>query len=231
MSLILPQHEQLLGSHVLPHRLEEYVLDGQPPTQDRNAAIRVAPQTVLDAICGAQMARSLMAISPRYFVATCFHEAGCENEFDTEVATRSSPQGFQSVGAFQIGEEEARRYHYELVNMLDLGKAADCMVQLAEDNLHGIVSAMDEADKLGRANSTVYVDPHGVEWVDGGLRAYLAIAHNHGMGYVRLTIHRYGLDWARYKARNPLDLIVKHGYGEDCVTGGYWYEMTRMAKP
>ena len=214
----VPSHEQLFPTKLLPHRLEEYVLpDGQPPTQNRAYAQKVSGQQAYDTVVTIQAALSLASIDPRYFVATCFHEAGCVNEWDTEVASVSSPAGFQSVGAYQIGDEEARRYQYALTDMLDFEKATACMVKLAESNRNQLrlfaglgVNDLDPD----------YTDERGTVWAGGTLRAYLAIAHNHGTGYARATIAQHGMNWAAYKSRNPTDNIVAHGYGEDCVTGG-----------
>jgi hypothetical protein len=220
IQMMFPQHEQNYPSLLLPHRLEEYVRDDAPPTVDRRYAVMVTGQQVLDAIELAKKNLGKLDIDSRYFVGTVFHESGCLNEWDTEVATTSSPHGFVSVGPYQIGDEEARTFNYRLSDMIDLGKASDCMLRLALRNLSSILGVCATAAGLGKVNTRDYVDPKGQTWVDGGVRAYLAIAHNHGNGYARATILNYGLDWARYKARNPHDHIVDHGYGEDCVTGG-----------
>jgi hypothetical protein len=221
MAIIYPRHEQHYPEHLVPKRLEEYVLDdGRPPTQNRAFAKKVTGQQVLAAIVKAQKATALTNIDPRYYVATCFHEAGCENEWDTEVATPSCTGGFVSVGAFQIGFEESSRFGFSLIDMLDLAKASMCIVRLAEANRLVIRRA---AGLVDMAPDPDYVDPHGVLWKGGVMRAYLAIAHNKGAGFVRKTIKSYGLDWSAYKERNPTDNLVSHGYGEDCVTGGpHW---------
>ncbi len=218
MTRILPSHEQHYPSKLLTHRLQEYVLDSGPPTFDRSKKISVTGRQVVDMVIAAQGASGL--IDPRYFVGTCFHEAGCSNEWDTEIATQSSPLGFVSVGAYQIGEEEAHRFGYTLEDMLDFVKSTTCMIKLAEANLERL-----HADVIASpcTSSLDYTDPHGIVWKDGGLRAYLSIAHNHGNGYAAKTIARYGMNWAAYKSRNPTDNIVAHGYGEDCVTGGAYY--------
>lgn len=224
MPPVIPVHEQLYPSKLLPHRLEEYVLDSGPPTWDRRAGAKLLTgAVVLPAVVAAQASTGLSNIDPRYFVGTCFHEAGCTNEWDTEVATASSPSGFQSVGAYQIGDEEARAYGYQLVDMLDFDKATACMVKLAE---HNRARLRTFAGLAADAPDPDYVDPKGVTWKGGTMRAYLAIAHNHGTGYAQLTIARYGMDWAKYKARNPTDDIVAHVYGEDCVTGGQYFPAT-----
>lgn len=218
--LILPQHEQHYPDKLLSHRLEEYVLDGAAPTQNRAYAKRISTQEVMDAVAFAQKTTGLSNIDLRYYVGTFYHEAGCTNEWDTEVATASCPPGFVSVGAFQIGEEEANRYGFQLADMLDFDKACQCFVRLAEDNRKAVRAA---AGLTGNAPDPDYTDPSGYVWVGGGMRAYLAITHNHGVGYMRATVKNYGLDWAAYQRRNPTDNIVAHKYGPDCVTGGDYY--------
>lgn len=213
-----PQHEQHYPTKVLATRLEEYVRDGGlPPTTDRRAAQAISGQQVLDAVNQAQARLGLSMIDPRYYVGTCFHEAGCLNEWDTEVATASCPPGYVSVGPFQIGDEEARRYGFRLEDMLVLDKASECMIRLAEDNRRNLRVA---AGLSGSAPDPDLVDAGGRRWPGGTMRAYLAVAHNKGMGFARLTIQRYGMDWLGYKERNPHDDLVDHGYGDDCVTGG-----------
>lgn len=225
----LPRHEQHYPDRLLARRLEEYVLDDGPPTQNRAYARKVTGDQVLAAILDAQKKLNLTGIDPRYYVGTCFHEAGCVNEWDTEIATTSCPQGFVSVGAFQIGKEEAERYGYKLEDMLDLHKSAECMVHLAEYNRRQIRSA---ARLTSSDPDPDYTDDQGRVWKGGTVRAYLAIAHNHGNGYAQKTIATYGLDWGAFKRRNPTDNIVAHRYGEDCVTGGpYWPEAPDAAPP
>lgn len=215
---VLPQHEQHYPDKRLPHRLEEYVLDdGRPPTTNRLSARFVTGQQVLDAIIKAQADLQMTNIDPRYYVGTCFHEAGCENEWDTEIATASCVPGFVSVGAYQIGQEEAGRFGFKLEDMLDLDKSSSCMIQLAEYNRKQVRIA---AKLIGNDQDPDYTDANGTVWKAGTMRAYLAIAHNHGVGYMHATVARYGLDWGAYKTRNPADNIVNHHYGEDAVTGG-----------
>lgn len=221
-----PKHEQHFPTMLLPHRLEEYVLpDGSPPTTDRRFAQRVTGQQVLEAVIKAQAALNLTNIDPRYFVGTCFHEAGCVNEWDTEVATASCPPGYVSVGAYQIGDEEARRYNFTLEDMIDLDKSTMCMIRLAEDNRRGLRLAAGLADDKPDPD---YTDAAGAVWPGGTMRAYLAVAHNMGMGAARLSIQRYGMDWAAYKQRNPAQNVVDHHYGEDCITGGPFWPTTNQ---
>lgn len=212
-----PRHEQHYPTKLLPSRIEEYIREGLPPTADRRAATLLTGQQVLDAVIRAQGQLGLTAIDPRYYIGTCFHEAGCLNEWDTEVATASCPPGFVSVGPYQIGDEEARRYGFRLEDMIDLDKATECMVRMTEDSRRGLRAAAGLSDATPDPD---HVDLSGRRWPGGVIRAYLAIAHNKGMGFARLTIQRFQMDWALYKERNPLDNIVDHGYGDDCITGG-----------
>lgn len=218
--VIYPQHEQHYPIKLLPSRVEEYVREGLPPTTDRRAATHLTGQQVLDAVVGVQGRLGMASVDPRYYVGTCFHEAGCLNEWDTEVATASCPPGFVSVGPYQIGDEEARRYGFRLEDMIDLDKATTCMVRMAEDNRRGLRAATGLSDATPDPD---YVDATGRRWPGGVMRAYLAIAHNKGMGFARLTIQRFGMDWASYKKRNTSDNIVDHGYGDDSITGGSWW--------
>ncbi len=215
--VIYPRHEQHYPIKLLPSRTEEYVRDNLPPTTDRRAAVALTGQQVLDAVTRAQTRLGLTAVDPRYHVATCFHEAGCLNEWDTEIATASCPPGFVSVGPYQIGDEEARRYGFRLEDMIDLDKATECMVRMAEDNRRSLRTAAELSDITPDPD---HVDLNSRRWPGGVMRAYLAIAHNKGMGFARLTIQRYRMDWLSYKERNPTDNIVDHGYGDDCITGG-----------
>lgn len=194
--------------------------DGFNPTTNRAYAKKTTGQEVLDAVVKAQAATGLTATDPRYFVGTWFHEAGCSNEWDTEVATASCPQGFVSVGGFQIGEEEAQRYGFQLVDMLDITKSCMCMMKLAEHNRQVIRAAAGLGTGMPDPD---YTSPSGMLWIGGAVRAYMAIAHNHGTGFVAQNIAAHGLDWAAYKTRYPQDNIVAHGYGEDAITGGPYY--------
>jgi hypothetical protein len=220
MTFILPSHEQIWPTKLLTRRLEEYVRDGIVPSTDRASALRVTGVQVLATVLAQQVDLGPPNIDPRYYVGTCFHESGCSNEWDTEIATASSPNGFQSVGAYQIGEEEAQTYGFQLIDMLDLAKATVCMIKLAEHNRSALRKFAGFDDT---ASDPDYADLQGVVWKGGTMRAYLAIAHNHGLGYAQKTIKTYGMDWGRYQARNPTDNIVQHLYGEDCVTGGPFY--------
>lgn len=214
----IPQHPQHYPTQLLPHRLEEYVVDGQAPTWNRHAAKLLTGQQVLDTVKVVQAKLGLANIDPRYYVGTVAHEAGCENELDTEVGTLSCPTGFQSAGAYQIGSEEAHHYGSDLISMLDFNKATEVMVRMSEDHRHWLRQFAKIPDS---APDPAYIDTKGVVWPGGNLRAYAAIVHNHGLNFGRITIMRYGMDFAAYIKRNPNDNIVAHSYAIDCITGGH----------
>lgn len=227
--ILLPNHEQHFPYKLIPHRLEEYIFDdGRPPTTDRAFAKRVVGKTVKDLTVSLQSDLKLSNIDARYFVGTCFHESGCINEWDTEIATTFSNTGFQSVGAYQIGKEEAEHFGFKLEDMLMLRAATQCMIKLAENNRTQLRMAAKISNNVPDPD---YTDADGVIWPGGAMRAYLAICHNHGIGYARATITRYGLDWGAYKQRNPTDNIVAHSYGEDCITGGPNYPSEDNSNP
>lgn len=228
MVKLLPQHEQHYPDKLLSTRLEEYVFDDgmKMPSTNRAFAKRLTGIAVLKMVQEVQTRLNLKDIDPRYFVGTCFHESGCTNEWDTEIASKTCIGGFQSVGAYQIGKEEAERYGFGISHMLDLGMATQCMIKLASYNREHIRYIA----KLGSTLDPDYTDEQGVVWKAGTMRAYLAICHNHGTGYVGDTIRKYGLDWGAYQRRNPTDNIVAHSYGQDCITGGPNYPTATTAE-
>lgn len=223
--IIYPFHEQHYPDQLLERRIQEYVRDdGSPPTTNRAYAKKVTGQQVLSEVVRIQNKLNMKNVDPRYYVGTCFHEAGCLNEWDTEIATVRAPTGFVTVGLFQISKEEAERFQFRLEDMLDITKATTVFVRLTESNRAAIRSAAGIPDRMPDPD---YTDPNGVTWKGGAMRAYLAICHNKGIGFTRTTIKTYGLDWPAYKKRNPTDRIVSNNYGEDCVTGGpYWPSST-----
>lgn len=212
--MIVPQHVQHYPDLLLPKRLEEFVVDDGPP--------QLSKETYGKMLTGTQIVRQLEAlgssiVSAEYYIGTCFHEAGCTNEWDTEVAKHDEPTGFVSVGAFQIGEEEAHHFGFTLIDMLDLEKATVVMKKLAEDHRDALRWKL----KLGAdAMDPLYVDPSGMHWPGGQMRAYLAVAHNTGLATAMRSVDAWGMDWNAFKLRNPKMLVVSHGYGDDCITGG-----------
>jgi hypothetical protein len=165
-------------------------------------------------------------IDPRYFVGTAMHEAGVTNEIDTEVATQSDPTGFVSIGLYQISQEEGQEFGISPVDLLDLQKATDCMVQLAEkhrSDMRAFMAALP-ANSPGFLDASEpdpsYIDTNGTLWPAGTMRAYLALCHNQGFGAAQYTIKTHGMDWRGYKSRNPQINLVCHDYGDDVITGG-----------
>ncbi len=226
---IYPKHEQHWPDHVIPRRIEEYVREnGLPPTTNRAHAKKLTAQDVTEAVAKAQRKTGFQLVDPRYFVATCFHEAGCENEWDTEIATMRAPHGFVTVGAYQISQEEAEKFGFKLEDMLDLAKATMCFVRLTESNRLAIRGAAGIPE---RQPDPDYTDVNGVVWKGGLVRAYLAITHNKGVGFMQKTVKTYGLNWDEYKRRNPTDNIVARAYAEDCITGGPHWPSSGTAVP
>lgn len=281
----VPSHPQLYPSNLIKHRIEEFVYDdGRPPTWNRKAAAKYVTGKEALAMVVATQARLatlppspipnkgpvISTIDPRYYVATLFHESGCKNEWDTEIASPTCLQGFVSVGAYQIGYEEAHHYGFTLLEMLDFGKATECMIRMAEDHRRNIrffaglkdgdpdpdyvveyasgVSptwspiylATDES-KAPTVGEFVAAHPdksedvpgpngaqlHRLTWIAGTMRAYLALAHNQGLGAAHLTIMKYKMNWTGYQQRNHAPIqhcgLVDHHYGHDCVWGGPYY--------
>jgi hypothetical protein len=207
--VILPFHPQSFPSPVLPGRLEEYVSDDAPPTTSVSAAKYISPSRVYDLVVWAQKQLGLANVTAQYFVGTVTREADFKtNEWDTEVAKPKLPHGYQSVGIYQIGSEEAGRYGFRLEEMLDPVKSTVVMVRLAEAHRVAIRKA------AGLSSS----DPDPAD-----INAYLAIAHNKGTSEATLSIAQYGLDWSAYKSRpeNAGSSVIP--YGDDCISGGPRY--------
>jgi hypothetical protein len=218
--MILPTNSQHYPDNVLPFRQEWYVrADGSPPSGNRAYAIKPNPRDVLEAIEAAKHATGLVEIDDRYFIGTYGHESGCLNEFDIEIATAGDVAGFVSVGPWQIGAEEAARFGFTLADMLDLGKAARCFVQLASANRTAL---RGYAGLAAGAPDPDYTDSAGNLWLGGTMRFFLGVAHNHGCGFAHQIIAApsIGLNVGRYAVARESDNIIAHGYGMDCITGG-----------
>jgi hypothetical protein len=164
-----------------------------PPNGQR---IRVTPQEVADAW------RLRSPIDPRYIIATADHESSFTvNEIDTE------PNGFVSIGIFQLSQDEAVSAGLPNADLMTLEGSCDVMAKTAARRLANIMSA---------ANLTA---PTTDCWF------YLALCHNQGWGACHKTICAHGLDAAAWTARNP-QLAQAARYFSDCVTGGArWAEV------
>lgn len=137
-------------------------------------------------------------IPAAYAVATSAHESNFTiNEIDTE------PNGFISKGIFQISDEEVAQT-LQSADILTLHGACSVLSALAEVRLKHIMTAA----KLTTATADCY--------------AYLALAHNQGLHAALKTIQAHGLDWKKYKERNP-NIKGIASYGDDCISGGpHW---------
>lgn len=163
-------------------RKVEFVPDGK--------RILVTPQEVADAW------RMRSSIPAQYAVGTADHESSFTiNERDTE------PNGFVSIGIFQLSQDEANAAGFPAANLLTLEDSCAVMAKTAERRLANILSA---------ANLTT---PTPDCWF------YLALCHNQGWGACHKTICAHGLDAAAWTARNP-QLAQAARYFSDCVTGG-----------
>lgn len=139
------------------------------------------------------------SLSMRFLVGSAQHESNFAiNEVDTEVS------GFQTFGIFQLSKDEAKEMGSPNADLLDLYTSTRIFCRLMEKRLTSITKASNLTSKEDY-------------W------AYLAIAHNQGLGACLKTIKNHGLDWEAYKKRNPKIRIVSSGYGDDCITGGSYY--------
>jgi hypothetical protein len=132
------------------------------------------------------------------------------NELDTE------PSGFQSGGLLQLDSDEAKAAGRPKAVLYDLDDACFVFANRCEFRLDTILAAAD------------LDEPTPDVW------AYLAIAHNQGLGRFATAARRkpgehpgalgsiadYGLDWPAYKARNPQYAHNMIPYGDDCISGG-----------
>jgi hypothetical protein len=143
-----------------------------------------------------------------YALGTAQHETDFTlNERDVEES------GYVSLGLYQVGAEEMAQVGMPLAthDPFDLEIITLVMVDLAEVRLRRI------ADAAWRGGWATLVSNPGS--VNPDVWAYLALAHNQGLGACLKTIAAHGLDWAAYKARNP-QLEDMAAYGDDCVSGG-----------
>lgn len=154
-----------------------------------------------------------LTIPPQYACGTAQHETDYTiNEVDTE------PSGFVSKGIFQLSDEEAQEAGDPTANMLTLPGAISVLLPIAQKRVQKLVAAAQAVQGDSLANA-----------MNGDLWAYLALAHNQGLGAALKTIGMHGLDWRAYKDRNP-HLADMAAYGDDCISGGArWGEVQLVA--
>lgn len=200
-------------------QIQEYRLDDGTYVRGNQHAKYVSARELLT------LAMRLVApvITPRYAVLTCIHEAGDRdnpligaawNQRDTE------PDGKRYYGPAMIDEEEANRHGRTGVEMHDPSLALVVLAALATEHLTPIIRAGGHA-----------AHDRGLPFVIPDIPAYLAYAHNAGLGTERPPIHghpqgalesifMHGVDWTRFEVGNPGMTIVTHRYGRDCIDGG-----------
>lgn len=142
----------------------------------------------------AAWAKYTTRIPVQFAVGTAEHESTFTiNEVDTE------PSGFVSKGIFQLSDDEARSAGMPDADLLSLDDSARVFARISEKRLDALISAAK-------------LDPAALP---ADVWAYLALAHNQGLGAALKTVKAYGLDWSAYKQRNP-DLVASIGrYGDD----------------
>lgn len=148
-------------------------------------------------ITALNLANLLVNIDPvvplTYYLGTAQHETNwATNERDTEES------GFQSWGLFQLSEEEAADVGMPQADLMNPVQTCLVMVHLTNRRR----TRIREVAKITGG------DPPD-------LCAYLAIAHNQGLGAAIKSIQNHGLDWAAYRHRNPNARIIP--YGDDCL--------------
>lgn len=143
----------------------------------------------------AALRRAGTTIPDAFYFGVVDHESAWKLDEQTVETT-----GAVALGLFQILNGEVAQHGDVGAFLVDIDRQAELMVERTEDNRARIREAAGvPADAL---------DP----WDTG---AYLALAHNEGIGAALQTIEAYGMDWDAYKARNPGRRI--NAYGDDCL--------------
>lgn len=192
--------------------------------------IRATPDDVLSAW------RAISAISGTYALGTAQHESDYTlNERDIE-PPNAKGERYVSMGIFQVGDDEMKAAG------LLLGHDADSAIYTLAGSIKVLaVIAAKRADALVR---------HGkVERTNPDLLAYLALAHNEGLGAALKTVALHGLNWDAWCERNcpgwceartaaparAAELLAKYPlgnmckYGDDCMTGGVYGALVNPA--
>lgn len=179
---------------------------------------------ITDANTVAMFARSLGARSVKHVVATAQHESGfAANEVDYEEPDEDG-HVFVSKGLYQISDAEAQKVGFSGVNLLDPLMATRVFVRLLEHNRDALLASLPPMLRAQLATSE-------------DIWAYLALAHNEGLGRFAATdargrhagalttIYNYGIDWRAYELRNVGRGICQ--YGRDCIDGGpHWQHVS-----
>lgn len=144
-------------------------------------------------------------IPAQYAIGTCQHESDFVSNCDT-----LESNGQKSKGLFQINSTEAVESGYGITDPFDMLNNLTIFAVISEKRLDKILASV-------RYPSNVPTDT----W------AYLFIAHNQGISASLKSIATYGMDWEKYKSRNPNPSW--HAYGDDVISGGkYWSDIQKV---
>jgi len=142
-------------------------------------------------------------LSPRFALGSAYHETRY-NPGENDVGDQPNQADSTSYGLYQLNRTEQ----------------ASALVwgDLNDPEVNTKVFASISAARLASLETAAAAK--GGWTSDGDRWAYLAMAHNMGLGSALKTIARYGGNWSAYKARNPSLPFVAKGYGDDVITGG-----------
>ena len=186
----------------MSERKEEYVQPDGTRLRSRQRGARMVSPGYIAELAIVESRR----IPVKYFVASAERESSfATNEVDTE------PNGYISEGLYQLSKSEASDVGMAGADLLDPVLSTRVFAKLQERRLSAIA----------KLTGNVLKEPD--VW------AYLAIAHNQGLGACLKTIKMYGLDWKEYKARNPTSRIC--AYGDACISGGSRWREVKTLNP
>lgn len=147
----------------------------------------------------------------QYFLGTAAHETGGGNtagpfklnevDLNDQSCGENPPN---SYGIYQLSPSECASAGYTYNDALSLGPATTILAYIAGQRASQLRAALSLPDDGSG-------DPDGFS-------AWLAYAHNRGIGAAIPTAQQYGGDWYAYANANPGSSIV--AYGNDCI--GPW---------
>ncbi len=144
---------------------------------------------------------------PAQFALGCaMHESNFAlNEIDTE------PSGYCSMGIYQLGDEEMKETGFPV------SRKAGSAVYTLEGSTRMMVRLCESRfERLSHAAN--WCPPLPDVW------AFLAVAHNLGLGAAIKSVNSHGMNWQAFVDRNP-GLAALGRYGDDCISGGeHWAE-------
>jgi len=167
-------------------------------------------------------------IPPQFAVGSALHESSYTlNEHDVE------PNGHETGGLFQLDVPSVSAKSGVIVGAAIETGMVEKSVYVLDDACAMFASIctgylnriLREANAYRSARGFAPFDPSALP---GDVWAYVAIAHNQGIGAAVETIQKYGLNWSGpngYKARNGDNVNISAAraegvYGDDVLTGG-----------